>query len=89
MFTDAAFAAATLIEYSFAEPRYQPTTGFRSDPSIHFRHRKRANVAWCDGHVDRRPLTFTWSSGFYPSEPNEYDIGWFGRCDDNHFFDLR
>ncbi len=89
IFADTAFAADGMIEYSFAEPRFLPTNGFRADPSIHFRHRGAANVAWCDGHVDRRRHSFTWSSGFYPDHPAEHAIGWFGQSDDNRFFDLR
>lgn len=90
MFTDCAFAASTLIEYSFAEPRFHPQfPDFRADPSIHFRHRKQANVAWCDGHVDSRIRSFTWSSGLYIGDPNRLDIGWFGQTDDNSLFDLK
>ncbi|GAG15690.1 unnamed protein product, partial [marine sediment metagenome] len=89
MFTDSAFAASAIIEYSFAEPRFHPQfPTFRADPSIHFRHRKQANVAWCDGHVDRRIRTLSWSSGLYPSDPERFNIGWFGRADDNRLFDL-
>ncbi|MGD2109644.1 MAG: prepilin-type N-terminal cleavage/methylation domain-containing protein [Phycisphaerae bacterium] len=89
MFTDAAFAGAQLIEYSFAEPRFHPQFGTRADPSIHFRHHKLANVAWCDGHVTSERRTFTWSSGFYPGDPDRADLGWFGKKDDNRLFDLR
>ncbi len=89
MFTDAAFAAATLIEYSFAEPRFHPQFGSRADPSIQFRHHYAANVAWCDGHITAENRTFTWSSGFYRSDPDRFDIGWFGQTDDNHLFDLK
>ncbi len=90
MFADSAFAASTLIEYSFAEPRFHPQfPGYRADPSIHFRHRKSANVAWCDGHVDSRERTFTWASGLYRADPDRYGIGWFGQSDDNDLFDLR
>lgn len=88
-FADTAFASSDLIEYSFAEPRFQPTTAYRSDPSIHFRHRGGANVAWSDGHVDKRAETFTWSSGLYTTDPGTLHIGWFGRSDDNRYFDLR
>ncbi|MFQ5461833.1 MAG: type II secretion system protein [Phycisphaerae bacterium] len=90
MFTDAAFAADALIEYSFAEPRFHP--GFptaRADPSIHFRHRDRATVGWVDGHVDRPRRTFTYHSGFYPTDPQRFHLGWFGQADDNSLFDLR
>jgi prepilin-type N-terminal cleavage/methylation domain-containing protein/prepilin-type processing-associated H-X9-DG protein len=88
MFTDSAFAATTMIEYSFAEPRFHPTSGGRADPSIHFRHSQFANVGWVDGHIEPRSLTHTQSSGVYPSDPRRYFIGWFGRQDTNRFFDL-
>ncbi len=96
MFADCAFAvagraaASGLIEYSFAEPRFHPQyPRWRADPSIHFRHRGLANVGWCDGHVDSRTRTFTWSSGLYPGDPGQHHIGWFGHSDDNSLFDLQ
>ncbi len=88
LFADAAFAATQPIEYSFAEPRFHPEYPARTDPSIHFRHQNNANVAWSDGHVDRKPLTFTHSSGLYDGDTEKLRIGWFGRSDDNRFFDL-
>ena len=88
MFTDTALVSEGLIEYSFAEPRFFPTWGNKPDPSIHFRHHEAANVAWCDGHVDRRVLTCTWSSGIYVGDPADFDVGWFGQDDDNGYFDL-
>lgn len=88
MFTDSAFVSGELIEYSFAEPRFFPTFGSRPDPTIHFRHNHNAAVVWCDGHVDRRPSTFTWSSGLYPGDPGRHGLGWFGQRDDNSLFDL-
>lgn len=90
MFTDSAFARDTLIEYSFAEPRFHPQmSSFRADPSIHFRHRDLANVGWCDGHVDAQRRTFTHSSGLYKGDPKRWNLGWFGERDDNSLFDLR
>jgi prepilin-type N-terminal cleavage/methylation domain-containing protein/prepilin-type processing-associated H-X9-DG protein len=93
MFADAAFAAPAsgVIEYSFAEPRFHPEylrQQARPDPSIHFRHRGGANIAWTDGHVDRQQRTFTWRSGLYEGEPARQQIGWFGATDDNREFDL-
>lgn len=89
MFADAAFAANRLIEYSFVEPRFQPAfPTFRMDPSIHFRHRGQANTAWCDGRVEPRRLSLTWSSGLYRTPPQRHNIGWFGTADDNGLFDL-
>ncbi len=90
MFTDSGFAAQGLIEYSFCEPRYLlPYPSFRAVPSIHFRHRNLANVAWCDGHVDAQSMTFTHWSHLYPSDPKRFEIGWFGASDDNRLFDLK
>ena len=88
MFTDSAFVSGDLIEYSFAEPRFFPTFVARPDPSIHFRHNDRTNVAWCDGHIDRQRRTFSWSSGLYAGDPQRLNLGWFGRRDDNSLFDL-
>lgn len=89
MFADTAFMEGELVEYSFAEPRFFPTWGNRADPSLHFRHPGRsANVAWTDGHVDRRQRTFTWSSGLYRGDADAADLGWFGHEDSNRFFDL-
>ena len=91
MFTDAAFAPENLIEYSFAEPPCQrDNPGFQLDPSIHFRHARRANVAWVDGHVDHRQIEHTRGS-IYGGTHEQMDfvgIGWFGPTD-NTFFDLK
>ena len=84
MFADAAFlqgsgAKAKLIEYSFAEPpRF--ASGGTPWPTIHFRHRGRANAAWCDGHVTSESPDRT--NGRSPGPV----LGWFGP-DDNSLFD--
>ena len=84
MFADTAFlkgggAKATLIEYSFAEPpRF--ASGGTPWPSIHFRHRGRANVAWADGHVSAESLVRS------DGRSAGHDLGWFGP-DDNTLFD--
>ena len=49
-------------------------------PTIHFRHRGRANVAWADGHVTSEALART--GGKWASR----QLGWFGP-DDNSLFD--
>ena len=89
MFTDSAFGDCGLIEYSFAEPRFHPSYGSRADPSIHFRHMRTANVAWCDGHISGEKRTFTWSSGMYKGDPTRLGLGWFGERDDNRLFDVQ
>jgi prepilin-type N-terminal cleavage/methylation domain-containing protein/prepilin-type processing-associated H-X9-DG protein len=75
-----------LIEYSFAEAYHflddkQPKETGLADPTIHFRHRGRANVVWCDGHVSSEPMTVTKEEKF-----TRYNIGWFGTAD-NMLFD--
>ncbi len=84
MFADAAYlkgsgAKAKMIEYSFAEPP-QFAGGGTPWPTIHFRHRGKANVAWCDGHVTSETLAR--SDGKFRT----HQLGWFGP-DDNSLFD--
>jgi prepilin-type N-terminal cleavage/methylation domain-containing protein/prepilin-type processing-associated H-X9-DG protein len=90
MFCDAAFAQYSagqtfLIEYSFAEPDMflsasralygQPV------PSIHFRHRARANIVWCDGHAAAEAMTKS-----DDSVDQGFSIGWFGDQGSNFYF---
>lgn len=82
MFADTAFlqggAKGKLIEYSFAEPP-QFATGGTPWPSIHFRHRGRANVAWADGHVSTETLSRS------DARSQEHALGWFGPADNSLF----
>lgn len=104
VFADAAFVSGTapgsLIEYSFAEPRFwpdSPASAFRADPSIHFRHGggagRHANMAMLDGHAAPARRTFTWASDIYgPPDPAaggspDRWLGWPGARDDNDLFD--
>ncbi len=72
-------ANGLLIEYSFAEPP-QFAGGGTPWPTIHFRHRGRANVAWADGHVSSETLERT------DCRSADHALGWFGP-DDNSLFD--
>lgn len=77
MFADTAFPQPYddpqfIIEYSFVEP-YRFPGGGQAQPSIHFRHRDRANVAWCDGHVSAEIMTVP-----YNAKVSAFNIGWFG-----------
>jgi prepilin-type N-terminal cleavage/methylation domain-containing protein/prepilin-type processing-associated H-X9-DG protein len=92
MFCDCAFPQpygnnpTYLIEYSFAEAYHWVFTpgvesSYRADPSIHFRHRGRANVVWCDGHVSCERMETMAEDHF-----TKWDIGWFGP-DNNSLFD--
>jgi prepilin-type processing-associated H-X9-DG protein len=101
MFADTAYLSGdTLVEYSYTEAPYatwaatpaqlatdKPTTT-RMTASIHFRHNGVANVAWADGHVETREMTFSSTYGGSDTAPDleEKNIGWFGP-DSNEFFD--
>lgn len=87
MFADTAYADPLLIEYSFVEA---PLNGWGSNtPSIHFRHRKRANIAWADGHVDAHEFEWTIPIGdpanYLGVDLNFMKIGWFGPHDNSLF----
>jgi prepilin-type N-terminal cleavage/methylation domain-containing protein/prepilin-type processing-associated H-X9-DG protein len=89
-FADTAMAyAKTLIEYSFVEPPYfcMPDGSYTpSSPSIHFRHNRRANIAWADGHVTSELFEWTFSSGNDNGLSNSANmLGFFGPTD-NHLF---
>jgi prepilin-type processing-associated H-X9-DG protein len=74
-----------LVEYSFAEPdRFLSASRVMwgsPSPSIHFRHRRRANVVWCDGHVSAEPLCRSDSAA-----SRNLQVGWFSATADNHYF---
>ncbi len=91
MFTDTAFPQPYgsnpryVIEYSFAEPYHWvfnagEESGFRADPSIHFRHGGRANVVWCDGHLSVERLETRAQEHF-----TRWNVGWFGPPDNSFF----
>ena len=91
MFTDTAFARAKGIqEYAYAEPyRWVDVTGQPAGElaaSVHFRHRGRANVAWCDGHVTAEAPTQLDGGNRYGGEASKYKIGWFGPEKANGFW---
>ena len=83
MFADAAYlqgsgSKAKLIEYSFVEP-LRFAGGGTPWPTIHFRHRGKANVAWADGHVTAERLD---RSG---DRFQAHALGWFGPADNSLF----
>jgi prepilin-type processing-associated H-X9-DG protein len=95
MFADAAMAngGPSLIEYSFAEPPFtvydgQVMTDFYMSPSIHFRHRRQANVGWVDGHAGSERMASLSLSNAYGVDSSAWELGWFAPVD-NTLFDLR
>jgi len=99
MFMDAAMSKLDsmvpyYLEYSFIHPRFwfhsgqfHPEWGNPS-PSIHFRHRDKANVAWVDGHVDDRTMGTFAGVNAYGVRSSEVMLGWFEPMD-NSLFDLK
>jgi prepilin-type processing-associated H-X9-DG protein len=84
-FADTAMAAfGRLIEYSFVEP---PLNGFgTTSPSLHFRHRGSANIAWADGHVTRQRMEWTYPhANIYGSHNASFNLGFFGPQDNALF----
>jgi len=94
MFADTAMAInlRSLIEYSFAEPPFtvhngRPITSFYMSPSIHFRHRTRANVGWADGHIEPREMANCDDKNIYGVDSADMKLGWFEPIN-NTSFDL-
>jgi prepilin-type N-terminal cleavage/methylation domain-containing protein/prepilin-type processing-associated H-X9-DG protein len=95
MFADTAMAHdGDYIEYSFAEPRYfvrngeELSEGWDPAPSIHFRHRKKASIAWADGHATSEKIGKSDVVNPDGTKPYEMNIGWFNPMD-NSLFDLK
>lgn len=94
MFTDAALAvAAGLQEYPFTEP-YNGVTpsgelAYPLQPSTHFRHNGKANVAWADGHVSSERPNSIPGANYYGGNNLEAGIGWFGPTDQNGLWNPR
>lgn len=97
MFADAAMARGGpggeyLIEYSFIQPPYF-LNGQKVErlwglavPSMHFRHGGTANIAYCDGHVDFQPMSFSHPGPtVYQAYPARWNIGWYGPKDNSLF----
>ena len=100
MFADSAMSInGQLIEYSFAEQPFVVSNGMTFDgdgmmkmytsPSIHFRHRGRACVAWADGHVgDMKMSQNNTGKNAYGDDSFSEKLGWFDPLD-NSLFDLK
>lgn len=83
-FADAAIANPALIEYSFVTPP-KDTDGNETSPSIHFRHRHIASVAWADAHVTGERFEWTYETNVYGAKNARFDLGFFGPHDDALF----
>jgi prepilin-type processing-associated H-X9-DG protein len=83
-FTDAAIANPSIIEYSFVTPPLD-VDGNTTSPSIHFRHRHRANIAWADGHVTSESMDWTYPVNVYGAKNGLLELGFFGPKDNRLF----
>jgi prepilin-type N-terminal cleavage/methylation domain-containing protein/prepilin-type processing-associated H-X9-DG protein len=83
-FTDAAIADPNLIEYSFVTPPLD-TDGNTTSPSIHFRHRRQANIAWADGHVTSERFEWAYPVNIYGAQNVPLLLGFFGPRDNTLF----
>ena len=83
-FADAAIATPLLVEYSFVEPPLD-ADGNATSPSIHFRHRRQANVAWADGHVSAERFGWTYPTNVYGAANARFDLGYFDARDNRLF----
>ena len=86
-FADTAMATPSLIEYSFAEPPTFTSMGTlaTSSPSLHFRHNKRANIGWADGHVSSEMFEWTHPTNAYGANNAKFLLGFFGPRDNTLF----
>lgn len=90
VFADTAMVnpSGTFIEYSFVEPPYvcyPDGTQAPTSPSLHFRHNRRANIAWADGHVTAELYEWTYSANVYGQNNSPYLLGFFGPHDNRLF----
>jgi prepilin-type processing-associated H-X9-DG protein len=95
-------ASEILVEYSFAELPYYAKQGADGTwqepdpnnifhppaPSIHFRHRKAANVLWLDSHVTQKDFASTTAVNFFGAHNERFHVGWF-KPKDFSLFDTR
>ncbi len=94
MFADCALSRDNGVqEYPFAEPwEWVSPIGKLAgalSPSVHFRHRGKANVAWCDGHVSAEPPSKLGGQNYYGGDDTKQKIGWFGPSADNGYWNPR
>lgn len=92
MFTTSGYANGDSIqEYPYSEPPFwdfgDGPTEWRPSPSVHFRFRGKALVAWCDGRVtaeecDPREVGYNPHGGDAESQK----LGWFGPDEENGFW---
>ncbi len=97
LFADTAMAKwvegnVCLIMYAFAEPRHfvighKPEETWNPYPSLHFRHRKTANIAWADSHITDKKIGRYDGLNNDGTRSSDFNVGWFEPMD-NSLFDI-
>ena len=65
-----------VVEMAWLHAPCYEKMGGRYDAVIHFRHNKKANVAFCDGHVESRFWDYPGTGGMSPgSDTSQYNLG--------------
>ena len=92
MFADTAMSrdGESYIEYSFAEQPFivyagRVITGSRMSPSIHFRHRGRANIGWVGGQVGTKEIAKFEKKNAFGVDSAAMKLGWFDPIDNTPF----
>lgn len=94
MFATTAFAKnAGLQEYASAAPRRSVSPNWKLagplQPSVHFRFKGKALIAWCDGHVTAESAAEDSTTNFYGGDNKAANIGFCGPEEDNGWWNPR
>lgn len=91
--TTALSKGSGLQEYPYAEPWQwvtpNRTLGGPLQPSVHFRFKGKALVAWCDGSVTSEVASSYGSANYYGGDNEGDAIGFFGGDADNGYWNPR
>ncbi len=95
MFTTAAYAqAAGLQESAYCEPPFwdfgSGPSGQRPSPTVHFRAKGKALVAWCDGSVtSESKVKSEVGDNPHGGDADKWNLGWFGPSKNNGYWNPR
>ena len=87
-FADAVLYSADRLSIPFSSRRTScraTARRSRSSPSLHFRHSRRANIGWADGHVSAELYDWTYTTNVYGAENARFLLGFFGPRDNRLF----
>ncbi len=92
MFTTSGYATGDSVqEYPYCEPPFwdfgSGPTEWRPSPTVHFRFRGSALVAWCDGRVTAEAIAPRESgANMHGGDAAAQELGWFGPDSENGFW---